>query len=138
MRDINEYLKPWGSLRSNRSGMLNSSMAKALAPFDRADKAKYRTALELLDQNASNLRCVYCNDEAAEWDHLVPIMRGGVPTGHGHTFGNLVPACASCNREKLVSEWDAFLKRKAGPNYATRKDTITRYAAHFKPQTLPR
>ena len=55
-------------------------------------------------------RCNYCHerldfDERASWhvDHVVPLSRGGA-----HEIGNLVVACAPCNRSKsakLLSEW---------------------------------
>jgi 5-methylcytosine-specific restriction endonuclease McrA len=53
-------------------------------------------------------RCAYCQsvftaDNRCEWDHVVPIARGG-----NHGIGNLVPACAPCNRSKshrTVMEW---------------------------------
>lgn len=52
--------------------------------------------------------CAYCQgafDPAnpLEWDHVVPISRGGV-----HSVGNIVPSCRRCNRAKskrFVSEW---------------------------------
>lgn len=50
--------------------MRNPSMAKSLAPYDTFDKAKYQEMLSIFDQNAKNLRCVYCNGGAAEWNHL--------------------------------------------------------------------
>ena len=136
MRDINEYLRPWGSVRSNRSGMLNSSMARALAPYDEASDEKYQKTLELLNQNSTRLHCVYCNAEAAEWDHLISVMQDTLPTGHGHTFGNLVPACSPCNKQKLTNNWEAFLKVKAGANYEDRWAVIERYRQHYDPQPL--
>ena len=75
-------------------------------------------------------------DDAAEWDHLEPIMRATIPTGYGHTFGNLVPACARCNRSKLAKPWDAFLQKKAGENYEKRKVLILRYIERFSPRRL--
>lgn len=51
-------------------------------------------------------RCVYCADnlgDRVEWDHVVPISRGG-----SEGIGNLVPSCRDCNRSKahrFVSEW---------------------------------
>jgi 5-methylcytosine-specific restriction endonuclease McrA len=48
--------------------------------------------------------CVYCGAvEKIEIDHVVPLYRGG-----SNSEGNLVPACASCNRSKgykFVMEW---------------------------------
>ncbi len=49
-------------------------------------------------------KCAYC--QINDWehlDHVVPRSRGG-----GHSIGNLVPACASCNMSKsahLLVEW---------------------------------
>lgn len=49
--------------------------------------------------------CAYCGARAGKLtqDHVVPISRGG-----HNTEGNIVPACAPCNREKadrFVAEW---------------------------------
>lgn len=51
-------------------------------------------------------RCAYCRAPLGakfDWDHVVPISRGGA-----HSVGNLVPACIRCNRSKhnlTVTEW---------------------------------
>ena len=48
-------------------------------------------------------RCAYCPSSATEWDHVVPISRGG-----RHGVSNLVPSCMPCNRSKgakLLYEW---------------------------------
>jgi 5-methylcytosine-specific restriction endonuclease McrA len=49
-------------------------------------------------------KCAYCAErDACDIDHLIPIYRGG-----RHAIGNLVPACAACNKsktDKLVIEW---------------------------------
>lgn len=55
-------------------------------------------------------RCAYCRvrlDESnpLEWDHVVPLARGGQ-----HSVGNLTPACRGCNRSKharTITEWRA-------------------------------
>lgn len=39
--------------------------------------------------------CSYCGESATELDHVVPLADGGQ-----HVFGNLVPACRSCNASK--------------------------------------
>ncbi len=40
--------------------------------------------------------CAYCErDPGREWDHIVPIARGGKDEP-----GNIVPACQRCNRVK--------------------------------------
>ena len=40
-------------------------------------------------------RCVYCGAPATSLDHVVPRSRGG-----GHTWDNVVSACARCNHVK--------------------------------------
>jgi hypothetical protein len=57
-------------------------------------------------------QCAYCGLELrpgleqASYDHLVP-------TGGNH-LGNIVLACGRCNEyEKLNTDWDTFLRKKA-------------------------
>jgi 5-methylcytosine-specific restriction endonuclease McrA len=48
--------------------------------------------------------CFYCGSfNLIQADHVIPIIKGG-----RHSIGNLVPACAKCNRSKgtkLLIEW---------------------------------
>jgi 5-methylcytosine-specific restriction endonuclease McrA len=45
-------------------------------------------------------RCVYCGKgkQRLTQDHVIPLSRGG-----SHTWDNIVPACASCNRSKWTN-----------------------------------
>ena len=48
-------------------------------------------------------RCAYCPSPATEWDHVVPISRGG-----RHSIANILPSCMPCNRSKgakLLYQW---------------------------------
>lgn len=50
--------------------------------------------------------CAYCSDLACEWDHVIPLSRGGA-----HQIGNLVPSCRTCNASKSTktpSEWKVW------------------------------
>ena len=59
-------------------------------------------------------RCGWCRRRlttsgltALEWDHIVPVSRGG-----RHAIGNLIPACRACNRGRgscLAIEWKRYL-----------------------------
>jgi len=40
--------------------------------------------------------CAWCGGPATEWDHLVPIARGGSALDPA----NLVPSCRACNRRR--------------------------------------
>ena len=57
--------------------------------------------------------CAYCGDEATAVDHIVPVSRGGT-----RRRGNLAPACASCNFDKLdftPDEWRAWREERGLP-----------------------
>lgn len=51
-----------------------------------------------------NSNCFYCgSDKQIQADHIIPIARGG-----SHSIGNLLPACATCNKSKkdsTIMEW---------------------------------
>lgn len=66
---------------------------------------------------AFSRRCAYCRTRmASEWDHRIPITRGGKDEP-----ANLVPACYVCNREKGTQTWalplgHPFAVYPAGPD----------------------
>lgn len=73
-------------------------------------------------------RCAYCGktlrktNKEGHIDHLVSASKGGP-----NHISNRVLSCAACNEtEKLDSNWDEFLKRKAGDptTYEVRKKRI--------------
>ena len=79
------------------------SQAKRRAP------ARFRVSPKDLRSayHRSQGRCVYCSVAVSfvsvEWDHRVPLSRGG-----SHSIGNLEPSCMDCNRAKAhryVIEW---------------------------------
>lgn len=56
-------------------------------------------------------KCAYCGADHEEWDHVIPIARGGP-----HCLANLRPSCRACNRSKAarpLSEWLASRKEAA-------------------------
>ena len=55
--------------------------------------------------------CCYCGvaltvDTMCE-DHLVPLNKDSLGL---HAWGNVVPACASCNKKKHFGRWPSFLR----------------------------
>ncbi|MCI2254553.1 HNH endonuclease [Domibacillus sp. PGB-M46] len=62
-----------------------------------------------------NHRCCYCEKkltiDTMEKDHLIPMNKTYVGL---HAWGNLVPACHSCNSKKSGKEWMSFLLGKCG------------------------
>lgn len=101
------YQRDWYMRNQDRARELGRLYASAR----RANIQKnglYRVTVKDLHRAISRFagRCAYCANPLAEdmqWDHVVPIARGGA-----HSLGNLVPVCASCNRSKshrTVMEW---------------------------------
>ena len=67
--------------------------------------------------------CAYCGAAGPSTiDHVIPLSRGGM-----HSIGNLIAACASCNRRKhamTITEWryrDALIARRG----ATQRNRVS-------------
>ena len=89
-----------------------------------ADPHPSGTALHELWKHFNN-QCAYCGlklrpgMEDASYDHLLP--------NGGNHLGNIVLACGRCNEyEKLNTDWDAFLRKKATTSklYGERRSRI--------------
>lgn len=109
--DIKHHLHTY-SVYGRRRTTINHAFASAIAPSDDYDETKISEALEFLGQNPNeNLKCVFCNDEAETWDHLVGLVKNGELRGFGHQIGNLVPCCKKCNSKKGSKEFDKFINQ---------------------------
>jgi hypothetical protein len=51
-------------------------------------------------------QCWYCGKEANTIDHMVPLAKGGK-----NRYGNLVPACRSCNGNKAGHDVEEYRRR---------------------------
>lgn len=62
-------------------------------------------AIEVLLELTDGL-CLYCDNPAESWDHMVPVSKGGetVP-------GNVFPCCLSCNSRKRDNHVYDFIDR---------------------------
>ncbi|QOP43705.1 hypothetical protein FJR45_06975 [Sulfurimonas sediminis] len=100
--DIKRHLHTY-SVYGKRRTTINHAFASAIAPSDDYDETKINEALEFLGQNPNqDLTCVFCNDEAETWDHLVGLIKNGELRGFGHQIGNLVPCCKNVILKKAV------------------------------------
>lgn len=107
--DIKRHLKTY-SVYDKRRTTINHAFASAIAPSDEYNEGKMNEALNFLGQNPnSDLKCVFCNDYAETWDHLVGLVKNGELRGYGHQIGNLVPCCKKCNSKKGSKEFDKFI-----------------------------
>lgn len=107
--DIKRHLKTY-SVYNKRRTTINHAFASAIAPSDNYEEDKINEALKFLGQNPNeDLKCVFCNDYAETWEHLVGLVKNGELRGYGHQIGNLVPCCKQCNSKKGSKEFDKFI-----------------------------
>ena len=111
LSDIRRHLTPY-SIAERRRTTISHAFASALAPCDTYDEATVREAIASLGQDPDvALSCVYCDEGAETWDHLVGLVKKSVLHGFGHQLGNLVPCCKPCNSKKGNREWRQFLEQ---------------------------
>lgn len=110
---IRSHLRPY-SIYSRRVTTINHAFASAIASSDVYDDALIVQALRALGQNPDqDLVCVYCDRNLAEtWDHVFSLVTDKRYSGYGHTVGNLVPCCRSCNSSKGNRDWQTFLRAR--------------------------
>lgn len=97
-----------------------------LAPGDLRGK-KIRAALNDEFEN----RCAYCEKklgDSFDVDHLVPMNRTALGL---HMYGNLVPACKTCNRAKKAKTLEEFIGESALPNGKRIQVKLEKRAAKF-------
>lgn len=87
-----------GLLRVHRSRSARAKRAKR-APLTLVHRREHKRALKHAAMRDCGRRCVYCAtglpEHLATLDHVFPLARGGTSNP-----GNLVTACARCNRLK--------------------------------------
>ena len=121
-------------IRAKRQTTIRHAFASAIAATDPYSDALVRSALQVLGQDPDGeLACVYCDRPAQTWDHLNGLVRGGKYSGHGHTVGNLVPACKECNSQKGNKDWKQFVHQKGYGLAATRLEAYTAQFSGISP-----
>jgi hypothetical protein len=121
MRSITDYLRPYGTIQGKRGSNLRSFFVRVKAAFDLPENERIRNGLEVkLGFVSDDPRCVFCDEKALEWDHLIKAADGG-----GHQIGNLVPACSKCNARK--TDWKAHLRSLKRSDEETRLSRIVEY-----------
>lgn len=130
---IRRYLKPH-SIYNERKTTINGAFAAAVAPWESYDALRVSDALDVLGQNPEeDLLCVYCGLPAQTWDHLVGVVKNGLPAGGGHQLGNLVPCCKDCNSSKGNRDWRVFVEGRIldEESRKTALDRIANYHQQF-------
>lgn len=75
-------------------------------------------------------KCAYCRkpSEIMQQDHFIPLSKGGP-----YVFGNMVPACKSCNCRKHDSEFESWYRKQAFYN-AEQEEKIKYFVEHANPE----
>ncbi len=108
--NIKQYLSIY-SIYNKRRTTINHAFASSIAPIDSYDDIKVSEAISYLGQSPNTvLKCVYCEDEAQTWDHLVSLVKNHELRGYGHQIGNLVPCCKECNSKKGSKDYEIFIQ----------------------------
>lgn len=93
--------------------------ARGLTPYKgREDFIKIQTFFEG--------RCCYCDTEfdaltKPVQDHLIAMNKTSVGL---HAWGNIVPACGSCNATKHARGWQDFIAERAGIDAPSRRARV--------------
>lgn len=110
LSSIRKYLRQ--QKVSRRWSTFNGAFQGALAIWDEFEESRIAAALEALGQDPkTDLKCVYCGEAAATWDHLFNNVQGKRFSGYGNRIHNLVPACRTCNEKKRHLHWSEFLEK---------------------------
>jgi HNH endonuclease len=134
-KDIKRHLQDY-SIYGKRSTTIAHAFASALSVADIYDERKIDEALKLLGQDPNkDLLCVYCDQPAETWDHIMAIVKNGKFSGYGHQVGNLIPCCKDCNSKKGNRNWKNFLITKR-PNEGINPNLIDRIETYIKNNTM--
>ena len=73
--------------------------------------------------------CCYCNAApATAQDHLIPMNKSSLGM---HAWGNVVPACSSCNALKQGRDWKDFMIQQAGAQASDRYTRMQAFLAQY-------
>lgn len=77
-------------------------------------------------------RCCYCgvalDSDNSTQDHLVPINRTSLGL---HAWGNVVPCCRACNKEKHFGDWREFVTKKNPEGSSVVAEKLTAYQRKY-------
>ncbi|MGH7717302.1 MAG: HNH endonuclease [Gemmatimonadaceae bacterium] len=78
-------------------------------------------------------RCCYCGTEFSEstpavQDHLIPMNKADLGL---HAWGNVVPACQTCNAKKQRKDWRDFIIERAGESASERHARVRAFLDEY-------
>lgn len=138
-QSLKNHMKPY-RIHARRSTTISHAFASAMAPIDSYDATRTMDVLHQLECIVDDkIHCVYCGErEAQTWDHLFALVERGNPSGHGHTYGNLVPSCKDCNSVKGNKPWEQANEaiNRERPAQRTKVERVLKQHVACFPQTM--
>ncbi len=105
---------------TGRTSSITNAFGNGIIPCVTPTPEQILHALQLLNMDPFDVRCVYCGDKATEWDHFHPLIRNKEPSGYISEIHNLVPCCSKCNQSKGNKQWKLWMKDNAKLSPKTR------------------
>jgi 5-methylcytosine-specific restriction endonuclease McrA len=100
---------PNGVTVTGRISSIRNVFVAAIVPIVKPSVDEVKQVLSILNMTPSTMTCSYCGGTYTEWDHLMPLVIGGRPTGYPSSIRNLVPSCGRCNQSKGKSDWKLWM-----------------------------
>lgn len=110
---LTKFRMPTPMKITGRSSSITNAFINSIIPVRHPTGSEVKYALEILEQDPGDVRCVYCGDTSTEWDHLHPLVIDKKPTGYISEIQNLVPSCGKCNQSKGNKEWKIWMTSNA-------------------------
>ncbi len=99
----NKFKMPGQANLRNRSSTINNAFAIAITPYlppSSDNLGWYYDELKI-----SPRQCGYCLQASDSVDHIMPLVRKGLPTGYITDIYNLIPCCSTCNSKKGAKDF---------------------------------
>ena len=111
---MNDFEMPTLITPKHRTSSITNAFTNGIMPQINPSKDEIEHVLSLFNQQRGReLKCVYCDEPATEWDHFHPLIKDKLPTGYITEIYNLVPCCHTCNGSKGAKEWKDYLESKS-------------------------
>ena len=136
-----KYKMPTKSDLKGRSSTMSNAFAISITPYIVPSEEEVKESYDLLQIQEG--QCAYCLGEGNAKDHLKPLVKMGLPTGHITAINNLVPCCSQCNSSKGAKTFEEWylstenltrLKRKglSDTDIEQRFRIISEYESHIE------
>ena len=94
-----------------RTTVITNSFTNGVMPQIGPSEEEIDFVLSIFQQSrGKELKCVYCDEPATEWDHFRPLISNKKPSGYMTDIYNLVPCCHLCNCSKGAKDWKTYLR----------------------------